>query len=875
MGILGIGQHGMVSTDLTGADAVTDMEQLPLDFSHSAAQRQRRERRRLERAKTAPLTLFDTPPSLDVHLHSTTEAVVTVTAGNPDLALLWLTRNVGQVRQLKARRFAFPVAALDRLAWVRPPVQVTLDAACQAVARALWAKKMGLKPLRVRRSGQRLIANSPRWPTTLRVTDAPWTAIAALTRLDVALDVEENAKTLLMTKLGDSKTPVATAGLAGSAVAITTSRPELLESMGLPGLSYAAEQGSGLYRMPILASECLLTMPQIELLPDLRAAINRATAKVRPLSTGIDFPRELYPFQARDAGRALRILETTGGVLLAGDMGSGKTTVALALVDRLETWPMLVVAPLSAFSTWEKQLEEMGRTFHLATGSPSAEWEILRNSSFDVVVVSYDRLFAFVELIEQLSFKAIVADELQRIRTPSSRRSRALRQLAASVQFRIGLSGTPLTNTIADLLPLGAFLVPGEWRPRGNNKELDDMYPGDPVEAIAEHLGSMMVRRRMTDVGARLPKRNDHRVFIELTAEQRRAVADLQAEAEAAKSEGAFEGNEGRMHAFARLMKMRQIINAPSSAGVPGPNPKVRAAIELAEDFLAMDRKGVIFCADRSAFRELGAALNEAGIGWVGIWGATPPHERISNEKKFHNDPNVKVVLCTIQAGGESWSASPTATWLISTSYMYAPSTLSQMEARVYRMNSDPDGPDIEICYIHAQAPGGSLDDRMVEIIAIKKQLFAQVVDRTEHIDDTKVHYSMSDLVYLMTGERDEALEIREKDEKKTRAREQAKKDHAKGTAHKRKSRNKEFIKDDGSQTVTLEQFRTSDGIEVGAEKVEQRGAYVADELFDASELDKEPDGGEASGSLPINNEMGGKDSTDDNDRFDIESDES
>lgn len=132
--------------------------------------------------------------------------------------------------------------------------------------------------------------------------------------------------------------------------------------------------------------------------------------------------------------------------------------------------------------------------------------------------------------------------------------------------------------------------------------------------------------------------------------------------------------------------------------------------------------------------------------------GATPAQQRLVNEHRFHTDEDIKVVLCTIQAGSESWSASPTATWLISTAYMYAPATLSQMEARVYRMNSDPGGPDIEIVYIHAQCPGGSLDDRMLTILESKKNLFAQVVDRTTHVDSTKVHYSMADLVYLMTG---------------------------------------------------------------------------------------------------------------------------
>lgn len=795
------------------ADARKTMtEQLPLDFSHSATQRHRKERKRLARAEKTPATLFDTPSSFDVHLHSATEAVASITAGNPDLALHWLTKIVGPTRQLKTKRYAFPVAKLDRLAWVRPPITVTLDAATGAIARALWADQLGLKPLRVRRSGGRLLASSPRWPSRIKVIDAPWTAIAALARLDIGLEVDENAKKILLLKLGESGTKIASAGLSGSSVTINTSRPHLIEALNLPALSYAGEPGTGVYRMPLLTAERLLENKQIKISDELRLAITRANSKIRPLATSDELPWQLYPFQSRDAARALRILETTGGVLLAGDMGSGKTNISLTLIHHLDTWPLLVVAPLAAFSTWERELTNMGRSFHLTVGSAKEEWENLRNINVDAVVISYDRLFAFTELIELIGFKAIIADEIQRIRTPSSRRSRALRQLAGAVPYRIGLSGTPLTNTISDLLPIGSFLIPGEWRPRGNNKELDDMYPGDPVESIAEHLGSMMVRRRMTETDQRLPKRNDHRIYIELTAEQRNALLNLQAETEIARNAGTFDGNEGRMHAFARLQRMRQIINAPSAAMVSGPNPKIKAAIDLAEDFISMNRKGVIFCADRAAFRELGVGLDEAGIKWVGIWGATPPRERIENERKFKSDPEIKVVICTIQAGGESWSASPEATWLIATSYMYAPSSLAQMEARVYRMNSNPDGPDIEICYIHANAPGGSLDDRMVEILGIKKQLFAQVVDRSEHIDSTKVHYSMGDLLYLMTGERNTQRDIFEKDEKNKLKSEKKRRDHTRRSAHKNKAKNREFAADtaldNGEHAITFEQYQ-------------------------------------------------------------------
>ena len=785
-------------------------EQLPLDFSSSAAERMRRARIRQDRADAKPLTLFTPPPNFDIHLHSPQEAVANFAGPEPDAAMLYLQHLVGPLRVLKSRRAAFPTSALDRLLWVRPPAQVTLDAAAAAVARAVWAQKIGLKPLRVRRDGRRLLASSPRWPTGLRVVDAPWTAIATLTRLGVRFEVEDDAKKLLLDRLADAGAPVASAGLAGSAVLLQTSRPDLLLELGLPALSYAGDHESGLFRMPLLAAGCLLSMPQISLTADLEKEIRAVSRGVKPLTPPDGFPWELYGFQAVDAGRAARILEVTGGVLLAGEMGSGKTTVSLALAASMDLFPLLVVAPLSAFSTWERQLGEMGVNCYLATDAPATAWSMIDDPTIEAVVISYDRIHAFSEIIDHRAFKAIIADEIQRIRSPGSRRSRAIRALASAVPCRIGLSGTPLTNTVNDLLPVGAFLIPGEWRPRANSKDLSDTYPGDPVEAIAEHLGSMMVRRRMVDTGAKLPKRNDHRVYVQLSADQKRALDDLEEEARRAKEEGEFADNSSKLHAFARLQRMRQIINAPTAAGVPGPNPKVIAALELVDDFLAMGRKGVLFCADRATFRELGERLTASGIGWVGIWGATPAKDRIANERRFHSDPDIKVVLCTIQAGSESWSASPTATWLISTAYMYAPSTLNQMEARVYRMNSDPDGPDIEILYVHAQTEGGSLDDRMVEILEQKKHLFAQVVDRTAHVDETKVHYSLGDLVYLLTGERDDRIDARIEDEKQRVATEKARRERVRFSLNKFKtgsSGDSDYVHDDGALAMTLEEF--------------------------------------------------------------------
>ena len=760
-----------------------------LDFDDSVTQRYRRE---IGRGAEQQLLFSAAVCDADITLHSPWEALVHF-AGDVDNGRRWLEAIVGPVEQLRGRKFLFDARRLDRVLYVRPPAKVTLDAAALAVGRALWARSLGYGPLTVRSYRQRLIASSPggseRWPQGLSVRDAPWTAIATLAHLGVPLNVTDPAAAaLLAERVGEAGGHIAEAGVAGSTIYITTKQPRVVEELGIPALAYAGPVGAGQYRLPVLAAEPLLHETAILLTDEARDAIRRVVGRQKPLETREGFPWTLYPFQARDAAKGIRILESTGGVLFAGDMGSGKTTISLAVVDNLDLWPLLVAAPLAAFSTWARQLGEMGKNYYLAAEPTRVVWEKLKSEQLpDAIVISYDRLHAFIELLETIEFKAIIADELQKTSSPGSRRSRALRQLAQSLPMRIGLSGTPMSNYLSDLLPLGAFLIPGEWKPRGSSKDLSDLYPGDPVEAVADQLGSMMVRRRMDEVGVKLPGKTVRRVLVQLTAEQRRALEALQSESQQALAEG----DTDRMHVFAKLQKMRQIIACPSVAGVAGPNPKVDTAVQLAEEFAAMGRKSVIFCADRTTWVELGAACTEAGLGWVGVWGSSSVKERMESERRYHTDDTVNVFIGTIQSCAEALTLSPTGTAWITTSYVYNPSTLAQAEARIYRLNQTN---DVDIIYLHASVPGGSLDDRFVEILENKRALISQVVDRREHIDTTELHYSTSDLVWMLTGRRDEKLEMLEADKRAVVAREQKLKKQAKASAHKRKYRNDETV---------------------------------------------------------------------------------
>lgn len=119
--------------------------------------------------------------------------------------------------------------------------------------------------------------------------------------------------------------------------------------------------------------------------------------------------------------------------------------------------------------------------------------------------------------------------------------------------------------------------------------------------------------------------------------------------------------------------------------------------------------------------------------------------DHLAVEKRLHAGA-IDVVLCTVAAGAESWTASPTATFCAFLSYVWAPASFAQAEARLHRLSSDLKGLPIEIVYLPAEAPGGSLDDRMVEILEGKKALFAQLVDRAVHVDATQVHLKLSEV---------------------------------------------------------------------------------------------------------------------------------
>ena len=175
---------------------------------------------------------------------------------------------------------------------------------------------------------------------------------------------------------------------------------------------------------------------------------------------------DLWPYQQSAVAAAVSNAACGDGLALFLEPGDGKTVTTLTALADSSSFPALVVAPAQvvAADVWGK---EAAAWEHLCgirvwplTGSPVRRTAQLRGDA-DVYVVSYENLLWLTEETDLRRFRAIVFDELSKMKAPGTRRFRRLRTRAAGIPVRLGLTGTPVGNHLLDLWG-ELFMVAGE-----------------------------------------------------------------------------------------------------------------------------------------------------------------------------------------------------------------------------------------------------------------------------------------------------------------------------------------------------------------------------------------------------------------------------
>lgn len=224
---------------------------------------------------------------------------------------------------------------------------------------------------------------------------------------------------------------------------------------------------------------------------------------------------------------AVRFLVLKRAAVLGSEMGLGKTRCALTAAAVLYTGtellgstagPVLIVAPKSLRTTWEREL--------LATGIPGSDSFVALEGVTPMaeklvgkrwIFCHYDILRAWWSQIAMQRPLVGILDEAHLVKDARTKRGKAVQLALSSTPYRFVLTGTPILNRVPDfwlLLQLATgpwtWGTPSSFRERYAGAYFDGhgLKDGKEVtnkEELQQRLTCCYLRRTVDEVGLALP----------------------------------------------------------------------------------------------------------------------------------------------------------------------------------------------------------------------------------------------------------------------------------------------------------------------------------------------------------------------------------
>lgn len=460
-----------------------------------------------------------------------------------------------------------------------------------------------------------------------------------------------------------------------------------------------------------------------------RGELARRNGGLQP--AGLQEP--LFEYQARNVAVAVE----RSGFGVWDQPGLGKTATAIGfgwelMENRKAAERCVIVVPGAVKTQFAREITRFTGDSVVVIDGEKKKREKLYKEAADSrwVVLNYDLLHLDYKLIAPLVSGAIlVADEAHRLKSRTSKRTQAMRQLAAKASRRLALSGTPIENNPGEWYTLmNNFVVPGVF---GSPHEFFNRYsyPGrfGGFEG-ARNLGELRdrskphyIRHNKADVATHLPPLLVKNLVLDpdekLAAALKQAHRDAQAEiAEAAKGKRSLGALDGEVEdeietgaAMTAVGMLRLMCSSPRliwqseapaaqalcEAGlIPEiDGPKLDELRLMALEMQNNDERLVVFTSFRSMAHLIAERFRDDGVRYVLFTGETSTKDRDAAVAAFttpwsEENPGPTVFLAT-DAAAEGLNLGKCCSTLVNFDLSFKPSTLIQRANRIHRVDGD------------------------------------------------------------------------------------------------------------------------------------------------------------------------------------------
>lgn len=324
----------------------------------------------------------------------------------------------------------------------------------------------------------------------------------------------------------------------------------------------------------------------------------------------------------------------------------------------------LVVCPSSLTLNWQNEAQKFAKdlqTMVIKGTLAQRKAQIEQIDQYDVIITSYDLLKRDIEFYEQKNylFRYVIADEAQYLKNSNTQNAKAIKKIKADTRY--ALTGTPIENSLAELWSIFDFIMPGYLFGYKTFKAMYEMpiVKEENQEIMAKLkmlIEPFILRRNKKEVLTELPDKTITVLNNEMGEEQRKIYLNYLAQAKQELAEEIdLNGYEkSQMQILAALTRLRQICCHPSLfiEDYQEGSSKLDQCMEIIEEATKGGHKILLFSGYTSMFEMIEKELKQLGIAYFKLTGSTKIEERMQLVDKFNENPNIKVFLISLKAGG-------------------------------------------------------------------------------------------------------------------------------------------------------------------------------------------------------------------------------
>lgn len=369
------------------------------------------------------------------------------------------------------------------------------------------------------------------------------------------------------------------------------------------------------------------------------------------------------------------------GGILADEMGLGKTVQTLAFLLSQKNKKSIVITPTSLIFNWENEFEKFTPDIKLgiAYGNKAQREKVLENyKDYDVILTSYGTYKNDMEKYKNITFDYCIIDEAQNIKNPYSIITKSIKELNSNVKF--ALTGTPIENNLMELWSIFDFVMPGYLY---SKKKFETIFVNNEENhcQLKNLIKPFMLRRTKKEVINELPDKIEHKFYVELDKEHKRAYKSF---VNLIKRR-ILENNEDNMTVFSYLTKLRQLSIAPEIIvkNYKGKNSKLEILTNIIKEESA--RKILVFSQFTKVLQIIEKRLEEENISYSYLDGKTDARDRLKLVEEFNNSNTKGVFLISLKAGGTGLNLT-SASIVVHFDPWFNPASENQASDRAHRI---------------------------------------------------------------------------------------------------------------------------------------------------------------------------------------------